>query len=329
MDGLSNISTTHPQYTPPELVGDHPYLDISKEPAYKAMLDVLRSEPANTVTLVALGPCESLIYLHEFQLIEVTNVAHALRTEPETFARVKDVVWMGGALEHAGNTSPTAEFNSFADPYAASQVIDACKSGAFRLVMAPLDITTPHMVPFYRLLHPNFIPLEDGSLPKPIPGSTPSPLREFITHMLIRVRGLQKSFGLPDAMEMHDPLAVWYAVAHASLPDGKLAEGWKVTPRDFKVERVGEFTRGMCIVDRRGQNDDGAIRTKEERLVGGEGLKTKPEEEKGRMGETIVKAKSLPLVITQTPGKEVLGDMLLERVFGKEQLQREEREAAQ
>lgn len=65
--------------------------------------------------------------------------------------------------------------------------------------------------------------------------------------MLLRVRKIQASFGLSDAMEMHDPLAVWYAIATS----GGQADGWILESRDFAIERVGELTRGMCVVDRR------------------------------------------------------------------------------
>ena len=60
MDGLSNISETHPQFTPEALAeGDaHEYLTISPKPASEAMLDLLRQEPEGTVTIVAVGPCE-------------------------------------------------------------------------------------------------------------------------------------------------------------------------------------------------------------------------------------------------------------------------------
>jgi inosine-uridine nucleoside N-ribohydrolase len=71
-------------------------------------------------------------------LTPVTNLAHALRADPTTFARVKSVIWMGGALDHPGNTSPTAEFNCFADPYAAQAILDAVNAGAFQMILAPM-----------------------------------------------------------------------------------------------------------------------------------------------------------------------------------------------
>lgn len=49
----------------------------------------------------------------------VTNIARAFQTDPKTFSRVKRVVSMGGALDVPGNTSASAEFNFFADPYVA------------------------------------------------------------------------------------------------------------------------------------------------------------------------------------------------------------------
>ena len=161
----------------------------------------------------------------------MTNVARALREKPEVFKKVAEVVWMGGALDHPGNTSASAEFNCFADPYAADEVLSAVRDGSFRLTMAPLDITTPHTIPFDDLIHEN----------------AETPLRAFSTAMLRRVRKVQASFGLSDAMEMHDPLAVWYAIATSH---GE-AQGWQMQSRDFAIERVGELTRGMCVVDRR------------------------------------------------------------------------------
>lgn len=209
---------------------------------------------------------------------------------------------MGGTLDHPGNTSPTAEFNCFADPYAADQILTAVKQGLFNLIMCPLDITTPHQIPFFDLISPS---------------SDPStPIRKFVSAMLGRVRELQASFGLPDAMEMHDPVAVWYAIAHAGPSP---APGWSLRPRDFKIERTGEYTRGMCVVDRRGTNEENEDRTKNEKLQGGALPNLPPKDESvDRMGKPVVKAEKLPYVVVGTPGSEVLRKLLLERVFGPE-----------
>ncbi len=73
------------------------------------------------MTIVALGPrgCRhgwGVPRLHADLGGTVSNVALAIQADPEAFKRVGEVVWMGGALEVPGNTSSTAEFNSFADP---------------------------------------------------------------------------------------------------------------------------------------------------------------------------------------------------------------------
>ncbi|KIR28959.1 hydrolase [Cryptococcus deuterogattii LA55] len=177
-DGLSNISETHPHFTPPEIQpGDmHAHLDTSPKPSYEVILDILKAEPDDSVTIVALGP--------------LTNIAHSLRADPETFAKVSRVVWMGGAIDHPGNTSPVAEFNCFADPYAAASVVAAAKEGKIELIMAPLDITTPHSIPFSDLIHPSVV-----AIPEPSTGvvrktsETPTPLGAFISAMLVRLFG--------------------------------------------------------------------------------------------------------------------------------------------
>lgn len=243
----------------------------------------------------------------------MTNVAKALRANPKALARLGGLVWMGGALEHAGNTSPTAEFNCFADPYAAAEVLTAVKQGLFPLVMAPLDITTPHLIPFTDLIHP--------SITGDAPASEPTPIEAFVGAMLVRVRGLQASFGLPDAMEMHDPVAVWYAVENAALPSIGVAQpkdGFVLRQRDFQVERSGELTRGMCVVDRRGTGEAGGEDRTKGDLGKGEGTATANPAAKGRMGDALDKPVNLPYVIVKTPGKEALRKTLLERVFGRQ-----------
>lgn len=87
------------------------------------IVETLREEPAGSVTLCAVGP--------------LTNIAEAFRRAPDIVERVQEIVLMGGAYFEVGNITPTAEFNIFVDPEAASEVFAA---GAPLTVM-PLDVT--------------------------------------------------------------------------------------------------------------------------------------------------------------------------------------------
>lgn len=58
------------------------------------------------VTLVAIGPC--------------TNIAKALVKAPQIASMSKAIIYMGGAFECEGNTTPYAEFNILFDPEAAA-----------------------------------------------------------------------------------------------------------------------------------------------------------------------------------------------------------------
>jgi inosine-uridine nucleoside N-ribohydrolase len=75
------------------------------------------------LTLIALGP--------------LTNVALALRLDPAALRSVGRLVWMGGAVDVRGNSSPDAEFNAYVDPDAAREVFDS----GLRVDMVPLDAT--------------------------------------------------------------------------------------------------------------------------------------------------------------------------------------------
>ena len=75
------------------------------------------------VTILAIGP--------------LTNIALAARRHPDIVPLVKQVIYMGGAFEVAGNTSSSAEFNWWFDPQAAHEVLRL----PLRHVIVPLDVT--------------------------------------------------------------------------------------------------------------------------------------------------------------------------------------------
>lgn len=75
------------------------------------------------ITLLAIGP--------------LTNVALAIRQEPRIVQAVKELIIMGGALRHEGNTTALAEFNTYVDPHAAHIVYHA----GILTTLVPLDVT--------------------------------------------------------------------------------------------------------------------------------------------------------------------------------------------
>ena len=87
------------------------------------IIDTLRTAPAGTVTLCALGP--------------LTNIATAFQRAPDIIPRVGQIVLMGGGCFEGGNITPVAEFNIYVDPEAADIVF---RSG-ISLVVMPLDVT--------------------------------------------------------------------------------------------------------------------------------------------------------------------------------------------
>jgi inosine-uridine nucleoside N-ribohydrolase len=108
-----------------ELTGLVPAQPEAK-PAHQAIIDLARQHPGE-VTLVAVGP--------------LTNLALALKADPEVATLLKAVVIMGGAFGVAGkpgNVTPVAEANIWNDPEAADLVFTA----PWPLTAVSLDVTT-------------------------------------------------------------------------------------------------------------------------------------------------------------------------------------------
>lgn len=86
------------------------------------LIEKILSSPGE-ITLVAIGP--------------LTNVALAIRQEPRIVEAVKELIIMGGAIRHEGNTTALAEFNTFVDPHAAHIVYHS----GIPITLVPLDVT--------------------------------------------------------------------------------------------------------------------------------------------------------------------------------------------
>lgn len=86
------------------------------------LIEKIMSNPGE-ITLVAVGP--------------LTNVALAIRKEPRVVDALKEIIIMGGAIRHEGNTTALAEFNTYVDPHAAHIVFHA----GITTTLVPLDVT--------------------------------------------------------------------------------------------------------------------------------------------------------------------------------------------
>ncbi len=86
------------------------------------LIEKIMSQPGE-VTLLAIGP--------------LTNIALAVRQEPRIVSAVKELIIMGGAIRHEGNTTALAEFNTYTDPHAAYIVYHA----GMPTTLVPLDVT--------------------------------------------------------------------------------------------------------------------------------------------------------------------------------------------
>jgi inosine-uridine nucleoside N-ribohydrolase len=104
-----------------------PEVAPSERTAADFIVETVRANPGE-VTLVLVGP--------------QTNLALALRQDPELAPLVKEIVFMGGALGLPpygieGNVTPSAECNIWFDPIAADEVLHA----GIPMRMVGLDVT--------------------------------------------------------------------------------------------------------------------------------------------------------------------------------------------
>src|ERR1041385_1166469 len=107
--------------TPP-LDGFATKAKVQPQHAVNFIIDMVKKYP-HEVTLLAIGP--------------VTNIALAIRLAPEIVPLIKRIVYMGGAFEVRGNTTPAAEMNVWYDAEAARAVVRQPIQQTF----VPIDVT--------------------------------------------------------------------------------------------------------------------------------------------------------------------------------------------
>ena len=213
-----------------------PTRQVSPRHATQVWIDNVRRRPGEITGLIT-GP--------------LTNLALAIKLEPELPLLLKRIVVMGGAFNHAGNTLPTTEWNIAVDPDSAKIVFDAFSavSADRRPIVCALDVTER-----ITLLPRHLAELAEaaGSTPEIVspqdaPGTRSTASNPVIRHLSDAVRFYLEFHRDYDqggfVAHMHDPFAAAIAL------DPSLG---RVRPATVDVELAGALTRGQTVADWRG-----------------------------------------------------------------------------
>lgn len=164
---------------------------------------------------------------------------------------------MGGTINLPGNVTPVGEFNAWADAFASAQIFSLTSPDPsstlppsefreqwgerklapeerLKLTIFPLDVTSRHLL--------SSQDVKDIVDPLAAAGS---PLAGWLKVFADRTFEHMKTLYTGNFdLALHDPVVIWYV-----LTGGK---GWTVGEEvDVRVEATGQWTRGMCVVDRR------------------------------------------------------------------------------
>lgn len=268
------------------------------------------------------------------------------------------ILSMGGAVDHPGNTSPVAEFNYYADPYAAKTLFALALPN---LYIFPLDLTSYLTLPFSlytSAVDPSF---NDTSSPSSPEGK--APLTHFTSSFLERTREVMRQFG-SDVMEQHDPTVVYALIDWARAKragrdvepkdgedEGDFAPGWGFRRVELEVETcalfppsliagaasetdceqcsTGTITRGMLVQDLRASSRSASSMTARtgltNRAAAIEALDVEEVEAHRAEGEAdrvaaleAHRRRSGARVVVTSPGSEPLRRDLLKSIWGVE-----------
>ncbi len=201
--------------------------------AAEAWVELTRAHPGELVGLVT-GP--------------LTNLALAVRLDPQLPHRLRRLVVMGGAFNYPGNTTPTSEWNVAVDPEAAKAVFDAFSAVApgRRPIVCSLDTTESIAM---RPDHLRRLAEAAGSVPAELLSpDDPRGLRSRASNPIVRhladalrfYMEFHRDQGQGFLAHVHDPFAA--AVALGTVP-------FTTRPATVDVELDGRLTRGTTVAD--------------------------------------------------------------------------------
>jgi len=180
----------------------------NQRPSDKLIVDTLNNAPGD-VSIITLGP--------------LTNIAAALKREPDLHQLVDRIIIGGGSINGIGNITASAEFNMFCDPVSAQRVFHS----KLAKTLVPLEVTEALVFDLGML---NDLPEERtrvGGL-----------LRETVPFLF---RSFRQNYGM-EGIFLHSALTLAAALHPEFFETDDLAGD---------VETKGAITKGMTVFDRR------------------------------------------------------------------------------
>merc|ERR1712136_284958 len=214
-DGMGN----QPEHPP--AVNNDLLTHVQTDHAVQAIIN-LSKKYEGELKLVAVGP--------------LTNVAMAVKLDPELPSRLKALYIMGGSRHCKGNITPTAEFNFYFDPEAAYITLHAF-SGKCPVHVIDWDYCKDNPLPE---------PWVEDWLSNPesiIPGEKVNPGKQSFLKMVLQdVRKFYRLYFENSLLSICDA----YAMAVALDPSVALDSGRE---SHVNIELGGNHARGALIVD--------------------------------------------------------------------------------